>query len=355
MRLDFLQNYPLNPRANAILINSTYPNLSALNPAEMSAFEQKSIEFANIFGGNMALLFDFGYSDWLTLFSQIPTNIAYAITNHQQGYTALKLLKNPPFNLTPPFKLTPNLKSGKIELDIIDEAIFKKCHCFIIPFVNEDILTQNNITSIKEKLQKTLQDFILIIDISYAQSAQIPIPAILDERTAFLLNLESIGLLRGNGIMIGKDFLFPEIFSQNVSNIKLFDAAIEAIKHPDIDHTSDNKIIFYEGLKDILKDDLSLFAPLENTLPRALPLRFHSIKARVFLQSLLIEKIYAINGQECLFGLSRPSFVLQEMGYTQAQSRELISISYTDLQEKHLEPLIKKLADTYRRILSIGI
>lgn len=351
MRLDFLQNYPLNPKANTILMNSAYPNISALNPSEIADFKQKSVEFANIFGGNMAFHFGFGCSDWLALFSQIQNKIAYATSNHQQAYTALKLLKNEPF------KLTPNLKSGKIEMNVIDEAINKNCSCFVIPFVNQDILTLNNIIAIKEKLQKKLEDFILIIDISYAQSSQIPIPDILDTRTIFLLNSESIGLLRGNGIIIGKDFITPNIFPQNLANIKLFDAAIEAIKNPTIELSNimDKKIIFYNKLKDILKDNLSLFAPLENTLPNALPLRFHSIKARVFLQSLLIAKIYAINGQECLFGLSRPSFVLQEMGYSQTQSRELISISYINLEDKDLNPLIKTLADTYKQILAIGI
>lgn len=351
MRLDFLQNYPLNPEANAILINSAYPNLSALNPTEMSIFKQKSAEFASIFGGNMAFPFGFGCSDYLALFSQISSKIAYATSNHQQAHTAVKLLKNQPF------KLTPNSKSGKIELDIIDDALNENCDCFIIPFVNQDILTINDIIAIKEKLQKKLKDFILIIDISYAQSSQIPIPNILDTHTIFLLNSESIGLLRGNGIIIAKDFFIPNIFPQNLANVKLFDAATWAVKNPMIKlaNSTDSKIFFYNKLKDILKENLSLFAPLENTLPNALPLRFHSIKARIFLQSLLIAKIYAINGQECLFGFSKPSFVLQEMGYSQTQSRELISISYTNLEDKEITSLIKTLAHTYTQILSIGV
>lgn len=351
MRLDFLQNYPLNPKANAILTSSIYPNLSALSPAEMSAFNQKSLEFASIFGGNIALPFGFGCSDYLALFSQISSKIAYATSNHQQAHTAVKMLKNQPF------KLTPNPKSGKIELSTIDEAIKENCDCFIIPFVNQDILSINDIIAIKERLQKRLKDFTFIVDISYAQSSQIPIPNILDTHTIFLLNSESIGLLRGNGIIIAKDFSTPSIFPQNLANVKLFDAALEAVKNPVIKLSSiaDSKIIFYNKLKDILKEDLSLFAPLENTLPNALPLRFRSIKARVFLQSLLIAKIYAINGQECLFGFSKPSFVLQEMGYSQTQSRELISISYINLEDEGMIALIKTLAHTYRQILTIGV
>lgn len=351
MRLDFLQNYPLNPKANAILANSTYPNISALNPTEVSTFKQKSLEFASIFGGNIALPFGFGCSDYLALFSQISSKIAYATSNHQQTIAAIKLLKNQPF------KLTPNLQSGKIEMSIIEQAINENCDCFIIPFVNQDILTINDIIAIKERLQKRLKDFIFIIDISYAQSSQISIPNILDEHTIFLLNSESIGLLRGNGIIIGRDFITPSILPQTLANIKLFDAALEAIRNPLVECSNiiDNKIIFYNQLKDILKENLSLFAPLENTLPNALPLRFHSIKARVFLQSLLIAKIYAINGQECLFGFFRPSFVLQEMGYSETQSRELISVSYTNLGNEEMPPLIKTLAHTYTQILSIGI
>ncbi|MDO7253029.1 hypothetical protein [Helicobacter cappadocius] len=349
MRLDFLQNYPLNSKSNQILMDYSHPNISPIIPQENTNLKQKAKELAQIFGGNSVNSFGFGFCDWFTLFSQISKShqIAYAISNHQQANQASKHLQKKPK------KLIINPKSGVLEIKSINEAIHQNCNCFIIPFINQDILTINDISTISKILQEKLKDFILIIDISYAQSSMIPIPKILDKNTIFLLNSESLGILRGNGVSITKDFFDPELLCDTLGNIKLFDALLHAIKNPTINITEDTKTIFYEKLKTILKENLSLFAPLEYTLPNALPLRFHSIKARVFLQNLLIEDIHAINGQECLFGFSKPSFVLQEMGYSESQARELVSISYAEIQ--NIDKISEILSRVYFQIRSIGI
>ncbi|PAF54143.1 hypothetical protein BKH42_02720 [Helicobacter sp. 13S00482-2] len=347
MRLDFLQNYPLNTKANQILLDCTYPNLSPMIPQENTHLKEKSEELAKIFGGDYAYPFGFGFSDWFALLSQISKSyqIAYAISNHQQANEAIKHLQNKTC------KLTINFQSGVLEMTSIKEALTQKCNCFIIPFVNQDLLTINNIIEIQKLLKNELKDFILIVDISYAQSCKIPIPNIIDENTIFLLNSESVGVLRGNGVIITKDFFASNLLCPTLGNIRVFDALSHAIKTPPIVPGKDTKNIFYKKLKSILKENLSLFAPLQNTLPNTLPLRFRSIKARLLLQALLIEGVYAINGQECLFGFFKPSFVLQQMGYDETQSRELVSVSYSEIQD--LDKLSEILSRCYLHIRSI--
>ncbi|PAF43745.1 hypothetical protein [Helicobacter sp. 11S03491-1] len=349
MRLDFIQNYPLNLQANEILFSNIYPNLSPIDPKDYAQHKQDIEEFSDFFGGREAYSFGFLCTDWFFLLEQIAKNglIAYGISNHQQGYQACKLLGNFPY------KLIPDSQSGKIEIDSIKKAIMNKCRCFIVPFVNEDILSINDIVSIQMLLQEELKDYILIIDISLAQSFQYPIPKILNSHTLFLLNGESIGLLRAHGSIIAKDFAYPFLFPPNLSNPMVFKALNQGVKNPLQVSYQDSKKLFYSCLKESLGDDLSLFVPLENTLPNSLPLRFASIKARNFLQALLLHKIYAINGQECLYGLTRPSFVLQEMGYTQLQARELISVSYRHLED--MKNLCEILKDIYLQIRLLEI
>lgn len=354
MRLDFLQNYPLNKQANEILISLPLPNASPIDPKDYAQIHQKAQNVANIFDGNFIAPFNFLYSDWFVLFQALLENykIAYAISNHQQSYQAFKRLSNAIF------KLIPDVQNGKINLETIEKAIDEKCTCFILPFVNEDILTINDISSISTLLEKKIgkesRSYLLIVDISYALSGRLKIPKIFNPNTLFLLNGENIGVIRGNGIIIGKDFSQPFSLPPVLINPKLYDAMFYAIKSlKPLSRKKDTKENIYEHLKTILGKDISIFAPLENTLTNALPLRFYSIKARNLLQALLIQKIYAINGQECLYGQNNPSFVLQEMGYSQLESRQLISMSYSSLPEPIT--LVKILSDTYTRLRVLEI
>ncbi|PAF47913.1 hypothetical protein BKH41_06495 [Helicobacter sp. 12S02232-10] len=347
MRLDFLQNYPTNSQANQILISLTQPNLSPIDPEENARLMQDSKTLATIFGGEYSIPFGFLCAHWTELFLRLAKfyKIACAISNHQQSYEALKLLN------FPIHKLIPNKKSGLIEVENVLEAIQKKYECFIIPLANEDILTRNPIEEIKLVLKKHLKKFVLIVDISYASSLNLPIPDILDAHTLFLLNGESLGVLRSHGVIIAKNFFDTQIFPKTLPTPKLFASLIKGLK--DLQETSqeDSKNAFYQDLKEKLKDNLNLFAPLENTLPNSLPLRFASIKARNLLQALLIQKIYAINGTQCLYGFFSPSFVLQEMGYTELEARELLSVSY----KKNPKALCETLAQTYHQIRTLEI
>lgn len=108
------------------------------------------------------------------------------------------------------------------------------------------------------------------------------------------------------------------------------------------------KCNFFESLKAKLQDNIGLFAPLHLSAPNTLALRLKHIKAREIIQALQIEGIYAINGLDCLYGNAKPSFVLQSMGYEEAQCRELISISYVDL--KDIESIATSIANAYLQL-----
>ena len=106
-------------------------------------------------------------------------------------------------------------------------------------------------------------------------------------------------------------------------------------------------------LEESLGESISLFIPIENSAPNTLALRFAGIKARLLLQDLFIKEVYGANGQECLFGLFRPSFVLQKMGYSENESRELISFSIKSACDP--QKLALMLAQSYRQIKAMGL
>ncbi|PAF47477.1 hypothetical protein BKH46_03285 [Helicobacter sp. 12S02634-8] len=348
MRLDFLQNPPTQKHPNQLLIAPSYPNPSPINPSELASLQNDSKALAALFGGDMSVPFGFLCAHWLELLTRISKThkIAYAISSHQQGYAAIKLLDKPIY------KLIPDKQSGLITSKSLLEAIAQGCTCLIVPFVNEDILTQNPIKDLKATLQKHTKNAIFITDISYALSLNLPIPDIIDSHTLLLINGESLGLLRSHGALIAKDFIAPEIFPKTLSTPKLF-AALQTSIRSLAPSPQDTKEIFYTTLQSLIKTDIGLFAPLAHTLPNALPLRFSSIKARNLLQALLLENIYGINGAQCLYGLFAPSFVLQEMGYSELESRELLSVSYT--QTPDFDKLCKTIAYCYSQLRVLGI
>lgn len=348
MRLDFLQNHPLNKEINDVLINLNYPNPSPINPKDYELINQDRIKLADYFNTNMIFNFNNLASSWCEFLLKLSRyyKIAYSISNHQQSYQAQKILT------TKPFYLIPDKNSGIIEKQSLEIALDLGANCFIIPFVNQDILTLNKIEEIKFFLKQSLKDFLLICDISYFINFSKLNNDLLDKNTIFILDGSSIGLIQGYGVMITKDFEKQDIFSNDLKNPKLFEAILKALKTIKIPKNNTQNE-FYNILKEFFKEDLNTFAPLENTFFNSLPLCFKGIKARHLLQALLIQKIHAINGQECLFGLAKPSFVLQEMGYSEARSRELLSISYHHIDD--MEKTAKILTQTYKQIKALEL
>lgn len=325
MKLDILQNPPISLEDNAFLLSLGTQNIP---PISQSIFKRNQKELENLsayFGGESGGNFSFLSGDFAQLFLSLHSHnhkIAFAISNHQQAYEAYKISKDT-LCITP---IIPNKQSGIIE----DISAFKDCDVFIIPLVNQDLLTLNPI----EKLMEQREDAIFIIDISYG--VRFALTPRLRERVIFLCDGESLGFLRGNGVFLCHNSL-THYFPRTRYTDKLYAKMLEKIKLYSIPK-EDKKEEFFSLFED---EDISLFAPLSHSLSNTMALRFKGIKARSLLQSLLLEDIEAINGQECLFGFFSPSFVLQEMGYTELEARELLSISFESFESK-IPTILKK-------------
>jgi len=90
------------------------------------------------------------------------------------------------------------------------------------------------------------------------------------------------------------------------------------------------KNILIEELCKLFSEDIHLFVDKQKTLPNSLHFGLKGIKARELIRTMALSKIYISNGEGCSLGLSKPSRIIQEMGYAEEMSRTAISLSFID-------------------------
>lgn len=88
------------------------------------------------------------------------------------------------------------------------------------------------------------------------------------------------------------------------------------------------KEIFKERLENSLKDNLYYFIDNKNSLEYTLHFALKGIKARELIRTLALDEILISNGEGCSLGLSKPSRVIQAMGYDELTSRNAITLSF---------------------------
>ena len=112
---------------------------------------------------------------------------------------------------------------------------------------------------------------------------------------------------------------------------------------------------FIASLKNTLKDDFSTFIDPSLTLDNAVYCRFADIKARDFIRALALDGLFTTNGELCSLGLSKPSRVLQTIGYMEDEAREALSISFDPLvTPDEAEYLAYIISFKYRQIRAIS-
>ena len=111
------------------------------------------------------------------------------------------------------------------------------------------------------------------------------------------------------------------------------------------------KQLFKQKLEEIFEDDLYFFVNNDETLPFSLHFALKSIKAREIIRTLGLDDIHITNGEGCSLGLSKPSRIIQNMGYDELTSRNAISLTFSEeLDEEQIEKIAKTFAKKYRQI-----
>ena len=127
----------------------------------------------------------------------------------------------------------------------------------------------------------------------------------------------------------------------------------EALKVQKFDYKM--KELFLKKLKEKLKDNIYFFVNPEDTLSYSLHIALKGIKARELIRTLALNKIFLTNGEGCSLGLSKPSRIIQEMGYDELTSRNSISFSFVDeLSAEDIEKVVNTVYLKYKQIKSLG-
>lgn len=115
------------------------------------------------------------------------------------------------------------------------------------------------------------------------------------------------------------------------------------------------KTKFEAKLKVQFKEDIYFFVNPNDTLDYALHFGLKGIKARELIRTLALSEIYITNGEGCSLGLSKPSRIVQAMGYDETTSRNAICFSFVDeLSDDDVEKVVKMMFIKYKQIRSFS-
>jgi selenocysteine lyase/cysteine desulfurase len=111
------------------------------------------------------------------------------------------------------------------------------------------------------------------------------------------------------------------------------------------------KELFKSKLVEAFGEDIYFFIDNNNTLEYSLHFGLKDIKARELIRTLALNEIFITNGEGCSLGLSKPSRIIQAMGYDETTSRNSISLTFTkEYEEETIEKIVKTMAKKYRQI-----
>ena len=93
------------------------------------------------------------------------------------------------------------------------------------------------------------------------------------------------------------------------------------------------------------------FVNNNQTLAFSLHFALKNIKARELIRTLALDEILITNGEGCSLGLSKPSRIIQAMGYDELTSRNSISLTFTKkLEIFEIEKIVNTIAKKYKQI-----
>jgi len=221
-------------------------------------------------------------------------------------------------------------KDGSVDLDILEKSNFD--FIFISSYVMD--------TFVKTQLK----------DIKKLSSAKIisNCSANFDENCDIaIFDSYKICGYTSNAIILFND----EFEEQNIANLDSIAVKLtfEALKEQKFN--TSNKEIFIEELQAIFKEDLYFFVDSKTTLDYSLHFGLKAIKARELIRTLSLSNILITNGEGCSLGLSKPSRIIQSMGYDELTSRNAISLSFNEEYTKEdIQKISKHFYKKYRQI-----
>lgn len=322
-----------------IKLNSLqYPNVLplefdeniTLHPLKNNDLVEKDIkEFSSHFGFKELKTFKFNKDGLLSLMLNLKGKITVSLGESEMIVQAALELKNRGFEID----LIPLKKDGEVNLEKIEKCDYIFCSSYVM-----DTYVKTNLEEVKE-----LSEAKIIGNISATLDSSFCDIALLDSYKLTGYSIDSVVLHSGE---------FSEVPNSEISTISI--AQIKKnIKNIKREITIKSK--FLEELKNVFNENIHFFVEPSKTLDYTLHFGLKGIKAREIIRTLALDLIYVTNGEGCSLGLSKPSRILQEMGYEESQSRWVLSLDFSDdLDDETIKKCVKKIAKKYRQIMILS-
>jgi cysteine desulfurase len=151
-----------------------------------------------------------------------------------------------------------------------------------------------------------------------------------------------------HGLILFNEDLFEDQAISNKDSIALYNI-LQALKNQKFEISV--KETFKNKLQEVLQDDVYFFVNNNQTLDFSLHFALKNIKARELIRTLALDEIFITNGEGCSLGLSKPSRIIQAMGYDELTSRNSISLTFTKkLEAFEIEKIVNTIAKKYKQI-----
>ncbi|OCL86519.1 cysteine desulfurase [Arcobacter porcinus] len=313
---------------NKLDINFDINSYSLDSLIQNDDFENNTKEFLNRFNFKKLKTFSFSKEGFLSLFIELKGKIAVSQGESIAIIEAAKMYQNLGLDI----EFIELTKDGNIDLEKIKNSNFD--YIFLSSYIM-DTFFKIDINEIKKHTKAKIvsnasADFSSYSDIIYFDNYKI---------SGYFLS----GILCFNDDNISQE----NIGFTDTLAIKF---CLEALKQK---NKTSMKNIFIKKLEDRFKDDLYYFINNENSLENSFHIGLKDIKARDLIRTLAFDEIFLSNGEGCSLGLSKPSRVVQNMGYEDKISRNALSFSFNfDISDENIDKIVDILYKKYIQIKS---
>ena len=324
-----MKMYKLNhlqyPTVKSYSIDSSY-SLEALK--SNFEFDKQVRNFKMKYNFDELNSFSFSQDGFIAMILKLKGKIAVSLGESQSIISAATLCKQLGFNIT---FITLN-KEGEVNLKELQDGKFD--YVFISSYVMDTFVK----TSLKEVKKHT--DASIISNMSASQEE-------IEYADVALFDAYKLTGFQGHSVALHNGILEEQHLSQYdyTSIHMIYDALNQET------FRCDYKDAFIKSLKKEIKEDVFFFVDNKKTLDNSLHFALKNIKAREIIRTLALNSIFITNGEGCSLGLSRPSKIIQSMGYSEDESRQALSLSFSHaISQEEMENISKQIAKKYRQI-----
>jgi len=311
-----------------------FPNVQELNfdeqitmhPLKNNDFIEEEIKsFSSNFGFTKLKTFKFNKEGVLALMLSLEGKILVSLGESEAIVEAAKSYKDLGFDL----EFIPLTKQGDIDYTKISNCDYIFTSSYIM-----DTYVKTDLEKVKE-----LSKAKLISNISATLEPSISDIVILDVYKLTGYSLDSLVLYNDE---------FEDSVNSEINTVSIFQIKNVIRNFSKIENYKNE---FMETLNSEFNDNIYYFVNPKECLDYTLHFGLKGIKAREIIRTLALDSIYVTNGEGCSLGLSKPSRILQEMGYKEIESRWALSLNFSEeLSLEEIQKVVKTISKKYRQI-----